>query len=149
MLIFILILTITFPNSNMKQSDENILQVDISLSKDMFKRNQSIMIKTTVTNIGNKSARFCNYHTPFEGIANEIFLIKRNDEEISYQGILKKRIPPTKDDYIILQAGKQITCTVTLNDNYDFSESGAYTVQYKGSMISGLPDSNEIRFVVE
>ena len=149
MLTLFLLLIINFPNLEMKPSDENTLNVEISLSKEEFKQNQSIKIKTTVTNTSDKAARFCDYHTPFEGIANEIFLVQKDGKKIPYQGILKKRIPPTKEDYIKLQAGKNTSCVVILNNDYDLSEPGEYTVQFKGSLISGLPDSNELSFVVK
>ena len=145
----IFILSLISMENQTEPQEEASFEVVLSIPKQQIKNGTPVKIKTTVTNTGTTTATFCDYHTPFEGIANRIFLVKRNGKEIPYQGKMKKRIPPGPEDYIKLKPGKSISCEVTIQDNYDLSKKGKYTIAYIGTLISGLPDSEEIAFVIE
>lgn len=133
----------------MSQNDiNNTLEVSISTIKNPIKQGEEQFISVVVKNRSDSSAQFCTYHTPFEGIENEIFEVTRGRKKIPYQGILKKRIPPTAEDYISLSPGKSITTKVSLNQAYNITRKGKYTIRFLGSGISNLNDSNQITFEI-
>lgn len=99
----------------------------------------------TVTNTSDAAARFCTYHTPFEGIANNIFAVVGPSGAVDYVGPMKKRAAPGPDDYRTLAPGAQASVPFVLADRYP-TPAGSYTLQYKQTAISGLPDSNVLSF---
>ncbi|WP_299326585.1 hypothetical protein [uncultured Maribacter sp.] len=126
----------------------NTFEVTISTINKQLNQGEELFIIIVVKNISDSSAKFCKYHTPFEGIKNEIFEVVKNGKEISYQGKLKKRSPPTKEDYINLRPGQSKTCKVSLNQEYNIENKGTYRIRFLGSGISQLNDSNEITFEI-
>ena len=110
-------------------------------------RKNDVLIKMIVKNIGKEVAVFCKYHTPFEGIQNNIFDVWKGQTEIPYVGMLKKRIPPSEKDYVKLAPNKEVSCEVAL-DGYDMTQKGRYKLQFSGNLISGLPESNVVEFEI-
>ncbi len=131
----------------MISSDQNFFQVTIKIIETSVRIGSAVLIEMKVKNIGDKKAPFCQYHTPFEGIKNNIFNIWRKDKALPYQGIMKKRIPPTANDYLTIKAGEEVSCSFEL-EGYDLSRKGSYQIQFKDNMISGLPSSNTIAFTI-
>lgn len=106
-------------------------------------------VRMTVHNPSDAAQRFCRYHTPFEGIRNRIFRVVGSDgEEISYEGMMAKRAPPGPEDFLLVAPGKDLQATVDLERGYAM-KSGSYSVNYRGTSISGLPDSNVVTVVVK
>jgi len=118
------------------------------------------MLRTTLTtegaaltlrvdNIGDESARFCRYQTPFEGILSPFLKVEdANGDEAVYRGIMVKRAPPDAHDYRTLRAGSSKVVTFEWVDSWAV-DSGTYTVQFHGGRVSGLPDSGPITVVLE
>jgi hypothetical protein len=107
-------------------------------------------IEMTVSNPTGERRVFCTYHTPFEGIRNDIFEVHRADsgEELEYAGMMAKRAAPGPEDFITLAPNGYESAAVDLTDGYDFPVSGDYTVHFPGNMISGLPASNDVMVTV-
>ena len=126
----------------------NTFEVTISTTNKQLKKGEELFISIVVKNVSDSSAKFCKYHTPFEGINNEIFEVVRNGKKSPYQGKLKKRRAPTEEDYIKLRPGQSTTCKVSLNQKYNIENKGNYTIRFLGSGISQLSDSNEITFEI-
>ncbi len=102
----------------------------------------------TVSNPTSATLEFCRYHTPFEGIANNIFVVRSVDgEDIAYRGKMKKRAPPGRSDYVKVRPGKTTSAEVDLAEGWTLVP-GEYDVSYRGTTISGLPDSPPLRIVV-
>ena len=129
-------------------SGQNSFQVKIELDSTAILVGYPVLVKMHVTNIGSKKATFCQYHTPFEGIQNNIFNVWRKGKVLPYQGIMKKRIPPSEDDYLTIKAVEEVSCSVEL-EGYDLSRKGTYKIQFEENMISGLPSSNTIAFTID
>ncbi len=107
-----------------------------------------VKVETIIENPTDAPRTFCDYHTPFEGIRNRIFVIRGADGgELEYQGMMAKRAPPDDEDYITLASGASRSATVDLRSAYDLSP-GAYEVHFYGSGICGLPDSEPITIEV-
>ena len=71
------------------------------------------------------------YNTPLEGLRYPYFTISQGDKVIEYQGIHVSRMAPTKDSYVLIEAGKTITSPVVdLTSSYKFDSDGIYTIEY-------------------
>jgi hypothetical protein len=104
-------------------------------------------VTMTVENPTDGPLRFCRYHTPFEGIRNDIFSVSASIRDIEYSGMMAKRAPPGEDDYITLAPGESKSATVDLSDGYDIPP-GSYALSYRGTDISGLPSSGPLAISV-
>lgn len=148
-LVLLVILVLNINTLVMAQNNSvEAFEVTICTTTDQLRQGDELFIITEVKNMGESPARFCKYHTPFEGTANEIFEVLKDGKKIPYQGKLKKRRPPTDKDYVDLGPRQSITCEVRLNEEYDIVEKGHYTIRFLGSVISRLNDSNEITFEI-
>jgi len=105
-------------------------------------------VRVTVSNPSPDRLEFCRYHTPFEGIANKIFVVTSADgADVPYRGKMKKRAPPTRADYIKIRSGGSESTEVDLATGYTLP-AGEYQVHFRGGEISGLPDSAPVTLVV-
>lgn len=102
----------------------------------------------TVTNTSDVEAVFCTYHTPFEGIGNDIFTVTGPEGTLAYQGIMASRAPPRPTDFRTVAAGAAVSVAFELGHNYVVG-AGPHTLQYKATDISGLPASNILSFTIE
>ena len=69
--------------------------------------------------------------TPLEGLDYPYLTISQGHKVIKYQGIHVSRMAPTKDSYVLIEAGKTITSPVLdLTSSYKFDSDGTYTIEY-------------------
>ena len=69
--------------------------------------------------------------TPLEGLDYPYLAISQGDKVIEYRGIHVSRMAPTKDSYVLIEAGKTITSPVVdLTSSYKFYSDGIYTIKY-------------------
>lgn len=101
----------------------------------------------TVRNTSDAEASFCRYHTAFEGVRNNIFVVSRGGRELRFEGKMAKRIPPGPEDHVTLQPGQSVDATVDLVPHWPLKR-GAWSVRYRGTSISGLDDSEPVEVVV-
>ena len=119
------------------------MKVTIKAETDRLKPGNPVSLWMSVHNHGTTEGRFCKYHTPFEGIMNDIFRVSKGSKKISYGGMMKKRIPPSEKDFVTLLPGETLDCKVSLED-YVMTKKGEYEIQFVENLISGLPSSNVI-----
>lgn len=84
----------------------------------------------TLTNRGNRPVSVLKWHTPLEGIRNDIFRITHEGEMVPYVGPLIKRGQPTAEDFVTLGPGETVSAVVDLGAVYAFPEPGRYEVRY-------------------
>ena len=102
---------------------------------------ESTQLRFTLVNESDARLYLLRWYTPLEGIAGDIFLVKRDGQVLPYQGILASRMPPTPDDYVALDAGASVSVAVDLAEGYDLSEPGEYTVKFLAPRISHVARS--------
>ena len=102
---------------------------------------ENVQLQFTLVNESDARLYLLRWYTPLEGIAGEIFAVKRDGQMIPYQGILASRVPPTPDDYVALDAGASVSVVVDLSEGYDLSEPGEYTVKFLSPRISHVARS--------
>jgi peptidyl-Lys metalloendopeptidase len=127
------------------------LTVEISLDKEKFKINEEINLHFIISNNSKKSAKFCKIQTPCEGFRGIYFSIIHLDsgKELDYVGPMVKRMPPQADDYEVVKQEGSEKCSLVLNKAFKFNKSGKYSIQFKGSPVNDLPDSNVLTIEVE
>lgn len=93
---------------------------------------EAVEVTLVVENPAPEAGRFCDYHTPFEGIRNDIFEVTGPDgKALAYRGMMAKRAPPGPDDYVAIGAGQRLEATVDLRDAYALTP-GLHRVRYAG-----------------
>jgi peptidyl-Lys metalloendopeptidase len=97
---------------------------------------EAVPVKFTLTNTLSEGLYVLRWFTPLEGLAGDIFRVRRDGLHLPYHGILVKRAPPTAEDYVWLDAGGSISAEVDLAEGYDFSQPGQYTVQFRSPRLS-------------
>tara|TARA_R110000751_G_scaffold280041_1_gene382500 strand:- start:2897 stop:3355 length:459 start_codon:yes stop_codon:yes gene_type:complete len=144
-LISILLFTTFFYSCKVTQSTHNkLISSTITTTKSTYKLGEAIELLMKVKNNGNKRYSFLPWRTPIENsFTGEFIDVIYDDEKIEYSGVMVKRMPPTKDDYITLKPNKSVTGKVNLLDGYKFSKKGIYSIQFNG--VNGkLPTSNVV-----
>lgn len=94
----------------------------------------------TVNNPTDGPRTFCTYHTPFEGLRNDILVVRASGQRVPYAGIMAKRAPPGPNDFRTLAPGEQASASFLLADGYTL-DPGTYNVLFAGNAPSGLPAS--------
>jgi hypothetical protein len=109
-----------------------------------FRAGEAMRFTLTVEGPG----KFCDYHTPFEGVRNAFMEIHRADgSEVPYAGMMAKRAAPGPENFITLKAGEKRSAEFDLAGGYKL-EPGEYRLRFAGGSISGLPPSNELKLGV-
>ncbi len=98
----------------------------------------------TLVNETDRNLYVLTWHTPFEGIANEIFRVTHDGETVSYEGPVVMRGDPAPDDYVLIGAGGAKSVEVDLAPFYDTSGDGTYTVTYTGPILHVAPREEEM-----
>jgi hypothetical protein len=126
------------------------LSVILSSDKQVINLLDFSTINFTVENQGKLQQKFCRYLTPLEGLKGDIILItNEGGDVISYQGKYVKRAKPTRQDYLKISPGEPIKCSLLLSEDYPIESPGRYKIQFKGSSVNGLPDSNVLDLTIE
>jgi hypothetical protein len=121
-----------------------VLALVVTLVSDGAATPKHVPLRLVVTNTGRKPERFCDYHTPFEGVRNAFMeVVGQDGKRVDYAGMMAKRAAPTAEDYRTVAPGKTDEATFDLTQGYALSP-GRYTVKFTGGSISGLPDSSVI-----
>ncbi len=126
--------------------DASRLVVEVSAPTPMLS-GQPLMVEVVVSNPTNAAKDFCVYHTPFEGMRNNIFSITADGRDIEYRGEMAKRAAPGPEDYLRLEPGASKKTSIDLAEGYELP-AGVYQVAFRGSSISGLESSAPISITV-
>jgi hypothetical protein len=94
-----------------------------------------------VTNTSLRDQEYCVFHTPFEGLRNDIFEVWVDGVAVPYTGVMAKRAPPTRADIRELAPHQSSDWVeLDLREGYAIGD-GAVTARFRGGAISGLPAS--------
>ncbi|HFC76866.1 MAG TPA: hypothetical protein ENJ27_01410 [Candidatus Moranbacteria bacterium] len=135
-------------NATMELFENNVLKdiiVQIKTHKEgIF--NKKTVLTFTIINNKNEDYSFCYWQTPFEKefMANYLRLVLKNGEKIKYIGKMVKRSPPDKDDFMTIKANSVISTEIILDNGYDIQNKKEFSIQFIGSSINKLPNSNII-----
>ncbi|SDR94300.1 hypothetical protein SAMN05216503_1465 [Polaribacter sp. KT25b] len=126
-----------------KYLKENIIS-SISTTKTSYNLGEVIELEMDTKNFGEEKFTFLPWKTPIENsFTGEFMDIIYDSKKIEYSGIMVKRMPPTKNDYITLKPNESISGKINLLDGYKFNKKGIYSIQFNG-VNDKLPASNLI-----
>jgi hypothetical protein len=108
---------------------DGALQTQLS-PVDAFSVDQRITVRLTFKNTSNEDLYLLAYETPLRGIERDIFVVELDGERMPYTGIAAFRAGPTKEDWIQLAPGTEISEVIDISGSYDTRRSGTYTVRY-------------------
>ena len=82
------------------------------------------------TNVADEDLYILTSDTPLEGPDSPFVAVYHEGHRIDYKGILGFRLPPTKENFLLLKAGQSISATVQISDVFTFSTDGIYNIRY-------------------
>ncbi|GAB3371753.1 M35 family metallo-endopeptidase [Massilia agri] len=101
--------------------------------KTALGQTDDVVVRVTFTNTSSVPQYILKFRTPFNGIEEALFDIKRDGQPVPYLGAHIKRAAPTRSDYFVLKPGASHSMKVELSALYDMSVSGDYQIAYKTS----------------
>ena len=102
----------------------------ISLDMTCNKALSAVACSFEFTNNANQDLYLLKRNTPLEGLNSQFVSVSLDGRPLEYEGILIYRIPPTKDEFVLLKAGESISASVQITDVFSIDTDGLYTVQY-------------------
>ncbi|WIG99346.1 protease [Myxococcus sp. SDU36] len=82
-----------------------------------------------------QALRVLGWHTPLEGVLNQIFDVSRGGGSLDYRGPMAKRAPPTADSYLTLSPGTSVEGKVDVARYYDLQAPGTYRIAFRGPLM--------------
>ena len=102
----------------------------ISLDMACNKALSAVACSFEFTNNANGDLYLLKRNTPLEGLYSHFVSVSLDGRPLEYEGIYAYRLPPTKDEFILLKAGESISASVQITDVFSIDTDGLYTVQY-------------------
>ena len=102
----------------------------ISLDMACNKALSAVACSFEFTNNANQDLYLLKRNTPLEGLKSQFVSVSLDGRQLEYEGILIYRLPPTKDEFVLLKAGESISASVQITDVFSIDTDGLYTVQY-------------------
>ena len=102
----------------------------ISLDMACNKALSAVACSFEFTNNANKDLYLLKRNTPLEGLDSEFVSVSLDGRPLDYEGFYMYRLPPGKDEFVLLKAGESISATVQITDVFSIDTDGLYTVQY-------------------
>jgi hypothetical protein len=98
-------------------------------ARPQYLSDQPIVLQLDLFNQGNEGCYVNRRGTPFEGIITDCLKITRNGQpRLRYDGPLIKRGPSSPADYFLVPGRKTVSCSLTISEAYETSNSGRYHV---------------------
>ncbi|MGH8853455.1 MAG: M35 family metallo-endopeptidase [Telluria sp.] len=105
--------------------------VTVVPEKNALGQNDDVVVRVTITNHSGAPQYILKSRTPFEGVDEALFDIRRDGQPVPYLGAHIKRAAPTAADYFVLRPGASHSVKVELSALYDMSVSGDYQISYR------------------
>ncbi|NMO22484.1 protease [Pyxidicoccus fallax] len=104
------------------------------------KAGQPVEVLFRLTNRTSAPLYVLDWHTPLEGIRNNIFEVTRDGTEVPYIGEMMKRGAPQADDYVTVAPGATVEGKVDLSRGYDLRQPGRYRVAFINRLMDVATD---------
>ena len=108
---------------------DGALQTELS-AVGGFQDDHRVTVRLTFKNTSHEDIYFLAYETPFRGIERDLFVVERDGERMPYIGIVAFRAGPTKEDWIQLAPGAELSEVIDISGSYDTRRGGTYSVRY-------------------
>lgn len=107
------------------------------------KAGQPVEVVFRLSNPGAKPLYVLDWHTPLEGLLNNIFDVTRDGTEIPYAGPMLKRGPPQADDYVTVAPGASVEGKVEVSLAYELKQPGRYRIAFKNRLWDVATEKSE------
>ena len=98
---------------------------------DCRRGSSAVACSFVYTNNAREDLYLLTSETPIEGLFGPFLDVSlQGSEPIPYHGIIAYRLPPTKDDFLLLKAGESFIATVQITDAFNIDTDGLYTIRY-------------------
>ncbi|NMO22485.1 peptidase M35 [Pyxidicoccus fallax] len=104
--------------------------VKLSVGKSSLAAGDSVLVTVTLTNVTSQPVRLLKWHTPVDGLLEDLFVVEADGVAAEYNGRHYKWATPEAHDWLRLAPGESSTSTVDLATIYDLSRTGQYTLRY-------------------
>ncbi|GLX78771.1 hypothetical protein tinsulaeT_21110 [Thalassotalea insulae] len=118
----------------MSTTSHSILQCEIS-AEDRQQSTNGVTLSYILTNISAQPVKLLTWYTPLEGFMTDLFKIEDSQgHELAYQGPMVKRMTPSAEDYIVIEAQESVSINLNLQDAYPINV-GSYQISLRPKMI--------------
>jgi peptidyl-Lys metalloendopeptidase len=105
--------------------------VSVVPEKTTLGQEDDVVVRVTITNNSGAPQYILKSRTPFNGVEEALFEVRRDGQPVTYLGAHIKRAAPTAADYFVLKPGASHSVKVELSALYDMSVSGDYQISYR------------------
>jgi len=109
--------------------------VDIAPGRQSLTASDDVTVVVTIRNTDTATRYVPAWQTPFAGVQAPLFDVSRDGLPAGYLGILAKRGPPARADFIALPPGTARSSRVELSALYRMDVTGAYSVRYRAGRL--------------
>jgi hypothetical protein len=141
----------TPPQSAARQEESAMATtLDCALSAPQtVKAGEPVEVVFKLTNPTAKPLYVLDWHTPLEGLLNNIFTVTRDGTEIPYAGPMLKRANPGADDYVTVAPGATVEGKVNVALAYDFTQPGRYRIAFRNQLMDVATQQGEVPHVMD
>ncbi|AGC48418.1 extracellular protease domain-containing protein [Myxococcus stipitatus DSM 14675] len=110
------------------------------------KAGEPVEVVFKLTNTTKQPLYVLKWHTPLEGLRNDIFTVTRagSAAELSYGGPMMKRGPPDASAYATIAPGESVEGRVDLGLAYELNQPGTYHVTFRGPLMDVTSDAAKV-----
>ncbi|WP_339142398.1 protease [Pseudoalteromonas galatheae] len=91
-------------------------------------------VNFTFTNAGHNDEKFLIWHTPFEGWWSQFLEVTQNGKQLNYQGPMAKRLAPSANEFMTLNAGQSKSVELDLALAYEINTAQPITIAYHNQL---------------
>ncbi|MCE9673859.1 M35 family metallo-endopeptidase [Myxococcus stipitatus] len=106
------------------------VKVTLSVPRSSLAARDAVMVTVTLTNVSKDTVRLLKWHTPVDGLKEDLFAVTVNGQKAEYNGRHYKWATPEAHDFLRLSPGESVSHDVDLGAIYDLSTTGAYSIRY-------------------
>ena len=113
-------------------------------AKKTYDHSSPIKLDFSLKNLSANDLWVLKWHTPLEGIKNNIFDVVCDGVEIPYEGRMMKRGEPDRHDYLCLPARSTEHVEVDLSNAYNCPAAKECRVKFKGRIHDVVNDARQV-----
>ena len=126
------------------------LMVQLSPTQDKYDLEEPVLVRFTITNQTDKTVRIPRAYSPLEDrFTTDYFHISRKKQRIYYKAQRLQRLPYLSLSKVKLKPGESISSVVDIREGYALEKGGKYRIQFMGSQVNRLPDSEVLEIKIK
>mgnify|MGYP001811802819 CR=1 FL=1 len=142
--LFALLLFSCAGGSNAQNNHKVPMMVSLSVLNISDSSPYTVELEFVLKNNTDHAYDVLKWGTPFEsGFNDNLFAVTRNGQKMDYLGRQFKRGAPTRSDFTHMAPRGEVAARIFLNDGYDLTQPGLYTVEYRKPYISMKTDHSD------